>query len=76
MVRESFQPGKLVGEVAHRYGVSRWKLSSWHSLACAGKLAVPRLGELEPVEVAPAAPEAFAALEGRQLRLRVRLSRW
>ena len=63
VVRESFRPGKLVGEVAHRYGVSRWQLSTWRSLARAGKLAVPRLGQLQPVEVAPETPEAFAALE-------------
>ena len=63
MVRESFRPGKLVGEVAHRYGVSRWQLSSWRSLARAGKLAEPRLGQPEAVEVAREAPGAFAALE-------------
>ena len=64
MVHESFRPGKLVGEVAHRYGVSRWQLSTWRSLARAGKLAVPRLGEPpQPVDVAPETPEAFAALE-------------
>ena len=63
VVRESFRPRKLVGEVAHRYGVSRWQLSSWRSLARAGKLAVPRFGQPQPVEVAPEAPEAFAALE-------------
>ena len=63
VVRESFRPGKLVGEVAHRYGVSHWQLSAWRNLARAGKLAVPRLGQPEPVEVAPAAPESFAALE-------------
>ena len=43
VVRESFRPGKLVGEVAPRYGVSRWQLSTWRSLARAGKLAVPRM---------------------------------
>ena len=63
VVHESFRPGKLVGEVAHRYGVSRWQLSTWRSLARAGKLAVPRLGEPQPVDVAPETPEAFAALE-------------
>ena len=63
MVRESFRPGKLVGEVAHRYGVSRWPLSTWRSLARDGKLAVPRLGQPQPVDVAHEAPEAFAALE-------------
>ena len=49
VVRESFRPGKLVGEVAHRYGVSRWQLSARRSLARAGKLAVPGLGQPEPV---------------------------
>ena len=63
VVHESFRPGKLVGEVAHRYGVSRWQLSTWRSLARAGKLAVPRLGQPEAVGVAPETPEAFAALE-------------
>ena len=53
VVRESFRPGKLVGEVAHRYGVSRWQLSARRSLARAGKLAVPGLGQPEPVDVAP-----------------------
>ncbi len=63
MVHESFRPGKLIGEVAHRYGVSRWQLSTWRSLARAGKLAVPRLGQPAAVGVAPETPEAFAALE-------------
>ena len=69
--RLHFLAPPILGEAAHRYGVSRWQLSSWRSLARAGKLAVPRLGQPEPVQVAPAAPEAFAALEGRQLRVRV-----
>ena len=63
VVRESFRPGKLVGEVARRCGVPRWRLSTWRSLARAGKLAVPRMGQPQPVEVAPETPEAFAALE-------------
>ena len=29
VVRESLRPGKRVGEVARRYGVSRWQLSTW-----------------------------------------------
>ena len=64
VVRESFRPGKLVGEVAHRYGVSRWQLSTWRSLARAGKLAVPRMGQAHRVGGTPEAPAAaFAALE-------------
>ena len=33
VVRESLRPGKRVGEVARRYGISRWQLSTWRSLA-------------------------------------------
>ena len=36
VVRESLRAGKRVGEVARRYGVSRWPLSAWRSLARAG----------------------------------------
>ena len=61
MVRESFRPGRLVGEVARRYGVSRWQLSTWRSLARAGKLAVPMQGQ--SVDAAPEASGAFAALQ-------------
>ena len=61
VVYESFRPGKLVGEVAHRYGVSRWQLSAWRSLARAGKLAVSALAQPERVDVAP--EPAFAALQ-------------
>ena len=57
VVRESFRAGKRVGEVARRYGVSRWQLSAWRSLARAGKLAVPASAQPEPVEAAPAHPE-------------------
>ena len=53
VVRESFRAGKLVGEVARRYGVSRWQLSTWRSLARAGKLAVPGLGQPQSVDAAP-----------------------
>ena len=63
VVRESFRPGKLVGEVAHRYGVSRWQLSTWRSLARAGKLAVPRLEQPQSAEAGPDASGAYAALE-------------
>ena len=63
VVRESFRPGKLVGEVARRYGVSRWQLSTWRSLARAGKLAVPRMGQVQSVDAVPEAPGAFAAVE-------------
>ena len=63
VVRESFRPGKRVGEVARRYGVSRWQLSAWRSLARAGKLAVPASAQPMPVDVAPEPPRAFAALQ-------------
>ena len=61
VVRESFRPGKLVGEVARRYGVSRWQLSTWRSLARAGKLAVPMQGP--SVDAAREASGAYAALQ-------------
>ena len=59
VVRESLRPGERVGEVARRYGVSRWQLSTWRSLAREGKLAVASSGEAVDVEPQP----AFAALE-------------
>ena len=61
VVRESLRPGERVGEVARRYGISRWQLSSWRSLARQGKLAVASSGE--PVGVEPRAQPAFATLE-------------
>ena len=60
VVRESLRPGKRVGEVAGRYGISRWQLSTWRSLARQGKLAVA--SSAEPVNVEPRPPLAFAAL--------------
>ena len=63
MVHESLRPGKLVGEIARRYGVSRWQLSTWRGLARAGKLAVPTMGQGQSVDAAREAPAAFAALE-------------
>ena len=61
VVRESFRPGRRVGEVARRYGVSRWQLSSWRGLARAGKLAVP--SSAEPVVAPPEPQPAFATVE-------------
>ena len=54
VVGESLRPGERVGEVARRYGVSRWQLSVWRGLARKGKLALAcsAVGE-----------RAFAALE-------------
>ena len=61
VVGESFRCGQHVGEVAQRYGISRWQLSAWRRMARQGELAVE--SSTEPVvgrcEVAP----AFAALE-------------
>ena len=61
VVRESLRPGKRVGEVARRYGVSRWQLSTWRSLARQGKLA--GASSAEAVGVEPQPQPAFAALE-------------
>ena len=61
VVRESLRPGKRVGEVAGRYGISRWQLSTWRSLARQGKLSVA--SSPEAVNVEPRPQPAFAALE-------------
>ena len=61
VVRESLRPGNRVGEVAGRYGISRWQLSTWRSLARQGKLAVA--SSAEPANVEPRPQPAFAALE-------------
>ena len=61
VVRESLRPGERVGEVARRYGISRWQLSAWRSLARRGELAVA--SSAEPVGVEPRPQPAFAALE-------------
>ena len=67
VVRASLRPGERVGEVARRYGVSRWQLSAWRGLARRGKLALPSSTglEAEPVAVATEAGRepAFATLE-------------
>ena len=61
VVRESLRPGERVGEVARRYGVSRWQLSTWRSLARRGQLAVA--SSAEAVDVEPQPQAAFARLE-------------
>ena len=61
VVRESLRPGERVGEVARRYGISRWQLSTWRSLAREGKLA--GASSVEAVGVEPQPQPAFAALE-------------
>ena len=61
VVHESLRPGERVGEVARRYGISRWQLSTWRSLARQGKLAVAPSAEAVGVEPRP--QPAFAALE-------------
>ena len=67
VVRASLRPGERVGEVARRYGVSRWQLSAWRGLARKGKLCVPSSTgpEAEPIAVAsePEREPAFATLE-------------
>ena len=52
---------KRVGEVTRRYGISRWQLSTWRSLARQGKLAVA--SSAQPVVVASEPQLAFATLE-------------
>ena len=61
MVRESLRPGERVGEVARRYGISRWQLSTWRSLARQGKLAMA--SSAEPVGVESQPQSTFAMLE-------------
>ena len=61
VVRESMRPGKRVGEVAQRYGVWCWQLSTWRSLARQGKLTVA--SSAEPVGVEPQPQPAFATVE-------------
>ena len=67
VVRASLGPGERVGEVARRYGVSRWQLSVWRGLARKSKLAVAcSTGpQGEPVGVAsePEREPAFATVE-------------
>ena len=67
VVRASLRPGERVGEVARRYGVSRWQLSVWRGLARKGKLTLASSTgpEAEPVAVAcePEREPAFATLE-------------
>ena len=60
-MRESLRPGKRVGEVARRYGISRWQLSTWRSLARRGELEVA--SSAPPVDVESQSQSAFAALE-------------
>lgn len=54
IVRESFEPGARVCDVARRHGLTPQHLSTWRSLARKGELAIP-----VPEEDLP----AFAALE-------------
>ena len=61
VVRESLRPGKRVGEVARRYGISRWQLSTWRSLARRGELEVA--SSAPPVDVESQPQSAFAMLE-------------
>ena len=61
VVRESLRPGKRVGEVARRYGLSRWQLSTWRSAARQGEFAVASSAPPAMVDSEP--QPAFAALE-------------
>ena len=67
VVRASLRAGERVGEVARRYGVSRWQLSAWRGLARKGKLALASSTgpEAEPMAMAsePEREPAFATLE-------------
>ena len=61
VVRESLRLRERVGEVARRYGVSRWQLSTWRSLTRRGQLAGASSAEAVDVESQP--HSAFATLE-------------
>ena len=65
VVRESLRPRERVGEVARRYGISRWQLSTWRSLARQGKLAVASSAEPVDVESRQAASR-FSGSAGRK----------
>ena len=85
MVRESLRPGKRVGEIARRYGISRWQLSIWRSLARQGKLAVassaeavggesrlqPAFATLEVDSAAGAGPMGSVVIEAREVTVRL-----
>ena len=78
VVSESLRPGERVGEVARRYGVSRWQLSVWRGQARKGKLAVACSG-VEPafaaLEVEPAAgPGSMGSVEVEAHGVTVRLA--
>ena len=74
VVRESMRPGKRVGEVAQRYGISRWQLSTWRSLARQGKLEVA--SSPEAVGVEPRPQPAFVPLEVDSATGAGRWGRW
>ena len=69
VVRESLRPGERVGEVARRYGISRWQLSTWRSLARQGKLAVASSAEPVGVESQPQSAFATLAVDGETGRI-------
>ena len=48
VARESFATGETVTGVARRYGISRYRLSSWRSLFRQGKLMAPSSAKAEP----------------------------
>ena len=56
VARESFATGETVTAVARRYGISRYRLSSWRSLFRQGKLMAPSSAKAEPAG-------AYAAVE-------------
>ena len=56
VARESFATDETVASVARRYGISRYRLSSWRSLLRRGKLVAPSSAQA-------GAAGAFAAVE-------------
>ena len=56
VARESFATDETVASVARRYGISRYRLSSWRSLLRRGKLVAPTSAQAGP-------DGAFAAVE-------------
>ena len=76
VVRESLRPGERVGEVARRYGISRWQLSTWRSAARRGELAVassssPAFAALEVDSATGPGPMGSVVIEAREVTVRL-----